>query len=332
MPANRPVTQEEFVRLLRRAQALELEGRTADAIAAYEDCIAANPGHAYPFTRRALLKFRGHFGSPPAPPAQRAEVPRLTLSVLGQKGRFGNQLLQYGFLRMYAAEHGLAVEAPDWIGRDLFDLNDPARGAPLPAVREDEHDLVASLNRTVPEVWRDADLFGFCCYPTGGLRRYRDLFRNLYRPGRKVAPIAASAEAQLRARGATLVAVHLRRGDFGEGRFWIAPAEWYAKWLRTMWPALQRPVLYVATDDAAAAQELSEFAPVTARDLGLEVPGAEFYPDFHLLTQSDALAISNSTFSFAAAMLNARARTFVRPAREAGGLVDFDPWDAPVLL
>ena len=332
MKSPMPAAEAAFKALLRRAQDLELAGGVAEAIAAYDACIAANPGHAYPFTRRALLMFRAKFGPPPAPPAQKPGAARLTMSVLGQKGRFGNQLLQYGFLRMYAAEHGLAAEAPDWIGRDLFDLNDPARGAPLPAVREDEHDLVASLNRQVPDVWRDADLFGFCCYPTGALRRYRDLFRGLYRPGRKVAAIAASAEAQLRARGKTLVAVHLRRGDFGYGPYWLAPSAWYAQWLEGLWPTLEQPVLYVATDDADSARSLAAFKPVTAADLRLEVPGAEFYPDFHLLTQADALAISNSSFSFAAAMLNARAKAFMRPDRGAQALVAFDPWNAPVFL
>jgi hypothetical protein len=322
----------DFWSLLRDAQALELQGRNAEAAAAYERCIAVNPGHAYPFTRRALLLFRAMFGAPPAPRAQKPGVPRITMSVLGQKGRFGNQLLQYGFLRMYAEEHGLAVEAPDWIGRDLYDLNDPERGAPMPAVHEKEHDFVASLNRQVPEIWRDADLVGFCCYPTVGLLRYRDLFRNLFKPGRKVAAIAESAQAQLRTRGDTLVAVHLRRGDFGSDIHWIAPTAWYAQWLKGLWPALKRPVLYVATDDPAAASGLAEFKPLTARDLGLEVPGAEFFPDFHLLTQADALAISNSSFSFVAALLNERAQTFMRPDRGAQALAPFDPWDAPVLL
>ena len=323
---------EHFKVLLRHAQQLELDGRVREAVAAYEECIAANPGHAYPFTRRAILLFREKFGAPVVARASVAGAGRITMSTLGQNGRFGNQLLQYGFLRMYAAEHGLQAEAPDWIGRDLFDLDDPLRGAPMPAVREDEHDLVASLNRKVPEVWRDADLWGYCCFPTAGLARHRDLFRNLFHPGRKVAAIAASAEAQLRARGDTLVAIHLRRGDFGQGRFWIGPSAWYAQWLEGIWPALRRPVLYVATDDASAAAELARFSPVTAADLKLEVAGAEFYPDFRLLVQADALAISNSTFSFAAAMLNARSRSFARPDRTKEALVAFDPWNAPVLL
>jgi hypothetical protein len=322
----------DFKELLRRAQALELSGSVPEAVAAYDDVIAANPGHAYPFTRRAMLLFRAKFGPPVPARAQAADAPRLTMSTLGQNGRFGNQLLQYGFLRMYAAEHGLALEAPDWIGRDLFDLDDPPRGAPLPGLREDQADFVASLNRGSPQVFRDTDLLGYCCYPTGGLRRHRELFRSLYRPGRKVAAIAASAESRLRARGDTLVAIHLRRGDFGHGQFWIAPAAWYAVWLEKLWPALQRPVLYVATDDAATAKELARFAPLSAADLKLEVPGAEFYPDFHLLTQADALAVSNSSFSFVAAMLNARSKHFMRPHRGPQALVGFDPWNAPVFL
>jgi len=322
----------DFNSLLRLAQQLELNGRVRDAVAAYEQCIAVNPGHAYPFTRRAILLFREKYGDPVAARTQAAGAGRITMSTLGQNGRFGNQLLQYGFLRMYAAEYGLHVEAPDWIGRDLFDLDDPACGTPMPAVRENEHDLVASLNGKVPQVWRDADLWGYCCYPTAGLIRHRDLFRSLFRPGSKVTAIAASAESQLRARGDTLVAIHLRRGDFGYGRFWIGPSAWYAKWLDALWPTLKRPVLYVATDDASAATEFARFAPVTAADLQLIVPGAEFFTDFHLLVQADALAISNSTFSFAAAMLNARSRSFARPDRAREALVTFDPWNAPVLI
>ncbi len=58
--------------------------------------------------------------------------------------------------------------------------------------------------------------------------------------------------------------------------------------------------------------------------------------DFYVLTQAKALAISNSTFSFAAAMLNTQAREFVRPVIDrypmTGGLKRFDPWDSEPLL
>jgi len=322
----------DFALLLRLAQLMEKRGRIAEAIAKYEAVISAVPGHAFPFTRRAILLFRNRFGAPVPSIARVPGANRITMSTLGSNGRFGNQLLQYGFLRMYAAEHGLTVETPDWIGRDLFDLNDPMLDEALPAVSEADVDFVASLNRQVPLVWRNADLWGYCCYPTAGLRRYENLFRGLFHPGERVSQSVAAAEKELRGMGNTVVAIHLRRGDFGYGRFWLAPSAWYSDWLDDLWPALNRPVLYVASDDASAAAELARFRPVTAADLGIEMQGVEFYPDFHLLTQADALAISNSTFSFTAAMLNVRARTFVRPDRDKGRLVSFAPWDAPVLM
>jgi hypothetical protein len=275
--------------------------------------------------------FRRAFGPAPAPESTPPGAARVTMSTLGFNGRFGNQLLQYGFLRMYGAEHRLSVETPDWIGRDLFELDDPLYAGNLPLVRESEVDLVGSLNREDPRVWRNADLWGYCYYPTAGLRRYRDQFRGLFRPGRRVAPLVATAEALLRERGDSVVAVHLRRGDFGQGRHWIAQSSWYEQWLDELWQSLDRPVLYVATDDAAIVAELARYRPVTAADLAVSISGAEFYPDFHVLSSADALAISNSTFSFVAAMLNRRARVFMRPDRDGCRLVAFDPWDSPVV-
>ena len=54
------------------------------------------------------------------------------------------------------------------------------------------------------------------------------------------------------------------------------------------------------------------------------------------MTKADVLAVSNSTFSFTAAMLNAQTSAaterFVRPVPEARGLRPFDPWDSSPLL
>jgi hypothetical protein len=91
-------------------------------------------------------------------------------------------------------------------------------------------------------------------------------------------------------------------------------------------------VLYVASDDAATHRDFAQFSPITAQDLGERIPGAEMYPDFHVLTQADLLAISNSSFSMCAAMLNARASSFVRPAPNERRLIPFDPWSSEILL
>ena len=67
----------------------------------------------------------------------------------------------------------------------------------------------------------------------------------------------------------------------------------------------------------------------TRRRFGMPIPGADFMVDHHILRHADHVAISNSTFSFTAAMLNERAETFMRPHPNRRELVAFDPWDSP---
>jgi hypothetical protein len=50
----------------------------------------------------------------------------ITISCLGQHGRFGNQLFQYAYARAYAEKLGAELHTPDWIGKELFlDINEP---------------------------------------------------------------------------------------------------------------------------------------------------------------------------------------------------------------
>ena len=73
---------------------------------------------------------------------------------LGSYGRFGNQLLQYAFVRLHAKEHNLIAEFPDWIGRDLFDLDDPVPSASLSQADEKEFDVSDALSGARPNSCR----------------------------------------------------------------------------------------------------------------------------------------------------------------------------------
>ncbi len=319
------------------AQMEEALQRPDAALQAYEGAIVANPGHAGPFTRRAVLLLRKTFGEPLPTPGEKAPSSgsrgRIAMSSLGWNGRFGNQLLQYACLRAIGAVHGLNVEAPEWLGRWLFDLNDPMPSAPLPELREDGDNLAQlMLPGSSATTAANRDLWGYACYNTRFFAPHRDLIRRLFTPGAHVQPFATAITNQLAERGKTLVALHLRRGDFGYGQFWIAPETWYLDWLSSLWPTLDKPVLYIASDDEQIFRKFAAYAPVPAADLGPPLPGAEFYGDFHVLTQADHLAISNSSFSFAAALLNTRARTFLRPDLANKRLVAYDPWTSVVLL
>ena len=311
--------------------AAEAEGCTVAALAAYERAICCNPGFGEAFTRRAVLQLRQSWKAPPPRvPAGRAGR-RIAATELGRNGRFGNQLLQYGVLRLYAARHDLELEVPDWVGRYLYDCDDPLPGTPLPRLSEEDHDFFASLSGAAP-VRAECDVTGYFCRHTGALAPYRQDFRRLFTPGRYLWPRADAIEHRLRTRGRTVVALHLRRGDFGWGHFWIAPELWYRTWLERLWADLDSPVLYLATDAPELARAFAAFSPVLANDLCEPLAGAEFFTDFHALCVADVLAISNSTFSFVSGLLNRTARRFMRPDRRRSMLVPYDPWNADVLI
>ena len=329
---------DHFYGLQMLAQLRELQGRHEEAGALWQQANRIRPGHARPWTRRAVILLRHHWGLPP--PARRGEPDRSGISVtrLGSAGRFGNQLLQYGVGRLIAERHGLAFEAPDWIGRDLFRFDDPLPSRPTrPPIGNGEEAAMRALVdpppiEAPPKARLDGDLSGFFQGPTGRWAGERDNFRKLFAFGGKAASAIDQAWNRLAGKGDPVVAIHIRRGDFGKKGFWIAPTEWYLSWLTQIWPQLPRPVLYVATDDKAAIADFRQFDPVASGDIADPLPGAEFLIDFAMLMRSPVLGIANSSFSFVAAMLNANLTMSVRPIRQRRGMIPFDPWNAPVLL
>jgi hypothetical protein len=316
------------------AGALEALGQSDAALAGWDRAILCNPGRGEAFTRRAVNLLTRHSGPPPTP-APRAEAGRRFASTpLGQHGRFGNQLLQYGVLRLYAEQHGLTLEVPPWPGRHLYGLSDPLPGPALPRLSEQETEekIVASLSGAESEPLADHDVTAYFCGDTSFLVPRRESFRAFFRLTPHIRRRLDAQLAPLHSAGDTIVALHIRRGDFGWGRFWMAPEAWYLRWLEAVWPSLERPILYVATDDPRCVTAFAAYNPFSVRDLEEPIPGAEFLTDFHVLCEADLVAVSNSSFSFVATMLNRRARAFVRPDRARQALFPYDPWSSPVLL
>lgn len=318
--------------LLLAGSVREAQGADGEALALYDRAIAAAPGIGTGFSRRAMLLLRRAVGDAP-PPRQASGRRRLSASTLGHAGRFGNQLLQYGYLRVCAERNGMELETPEWIGRHLYGLDEPLPGPPLPSLHEEDCGVPALLDGRALSGANGCDVVGYFCGDTTPLAPHRERFRSFFTPVGAVAERAAAALDILRARGRTLVAIHLRRGDFGlNDRFWIAPEGWYLDWLAEAWPTLDQPVLYLATDAPELAGRFSRYRPVLADDLGEPLPGAEFFTDHWILSRADLVAVSNSSFSVTAAMLNPSLRAALRPDRKAARLVPFDPWSGPVLL
>lgn len=270
--------------------------------------------------------------APAAAPTGNAGL--FTLSSIGHNGRFGNQLYQYAFARMIADHHGLKLMTSPWLGQHLFGIRNPPVTQRLPRIHESrefpEGIVPLELFEQCPA---NHDIWGFFQFDTIHYAPYKDFIRSLYRPIPTIENPLRAALLRLTAGTRPLVALHIRRGDFVGRQFFSAPTAWYRTLLESLWPTLNNPLLYVASDEPGLVlPELSDFAPITQQHLDLTVRGAEHYLDFYILSQADVLAISNSSYSFFAGLLNERAKAFYRPHLYQQQLIAYEPWNSPPIL
>ncbi len=253
----------------------------------------------------------------------------VTMSSLGMNGRFANQIFQYAFLKVYAKKHGLEVRTPPWVGQYLFGCADGLPDREYPSVKQQSKDYRTDLPAAGNSPLKNVDFRGYFQYHTEFYAQYRELFRQWFSPVDEIENRLRPVVEGLRTRGEKIAGIHARRGDYGYSYYFVTPPQWYAAWLDSLRARGENPVVFIAGDDSEAVKkELADYNPITAHDLEIALPAAPFYPDFYLLTQCDHLAISNSSFSFAAAMLNSRSDDFVRPHLPSRSLISFDPWNS----
>ena len=285
-------------------------------------------------------------------------LPRtVSMSTLGSNGRLGNQIFQRAWLQTLCDEHGLRAEAPAGELARLFDIAaDPpqpptaARSSP-PAPPLDE---AALLSRTpfsgqTAVCAQGRDVKGYFQLHTALWRGRQAAFRASFALTPRNRLLRALIVDELARRGRS-IAIHCRQGDFNQFRdspvFFIAPLQWYVD------AAVQLAggggsFVYLASDgaidagplrarglDVADSAALIESVRTDPRWLatGAAGPPDPVVVDFLAMQAARALFIANSTFSFAAALLNPDCRLFLRPDRASGGLVPFDPWHSEVLL
>ena len=290
----------------------------------------------------------------------------LTMSSIGQLGRFGNQLFQYAFLRICAEKSGAKAECPPWVGQTLFGHNDTPISKRLPPAVECG-DMRKSLFDVIPEFipylekladaqssrigsevletgLKNVDIWGFFQFHTRYLKPHQKYFRSLFQPVSDLKPALEDGLNILRSKGKTIVGVHIRRGDYIKeprvGFTLVFPTKWYCEWLEEIWDTLEDPILLLCSDDLdSIIYDFEKFSPVTTSDLKIQLPermkdlDLDFYIDFFMLSQCDVVCTSNSNFSFVASMLNERATRFVRPFWDfSTKFKEFDPWDSQPLL
>lgn len=259
------------------------------------------------------------------------EKPTVTMSLLGNDGRFGNQVYQYAFLRLYTSYHGFEYEVPSWIGQPLFGHSDPPLSSVLPLRMCTEGGLVPfqqPMGFDCPEPPKNVDLQGYFQHHTSVYRPFKEEFRSLFRPVLRIRSLLHEWVSECRRGCDTLIVAHFRFGD-QSGTEYESKPEVCAEWLAVNWSRWRRPRLIVVSDDVQRAIVMfHEFSPYTVPAIDLRVASAGFYPDYFLMTQADVLLSSRSTFSFTAAMLNEVTNLFFRPTDDRSGITDFDPWNA----
>lgn len=289
----------------------------------------------------------------------------LSMSAFGEMGRFGNQLFQYAFLKICAEKSKAVVKCPDWVGSTLFGHADAPVTELLPPAIEgtrNNHSIFDEIpaivayiqrlhNQNVTSVGHDAlerglsnlDLYGFFQFHTRHYLPHKRLFRSLFQPVAELRKNLDSSLQRVRCEDRPLVGVHIRRGDYiSEPRVGFVmsyPPQWYASWVTQCCSEFSdTPLVFVCSDDLDyVLPAFADCETISIKDFGADVlsllSGSQFYADFYVLTQCDALLISNSTFSFVAAMLNERAKRFARPVWDLRQrFAEFDPWDSEPLL
>ena len=179
---------------------------------------------------------------------------QITMSGLGQNGAFANQLFQYAYVKLYAFRHGLTAAIPDWVGRKLYGLKDPLcsdvalRQFSFNGFTDDDLRL---WDLDDPPI--DIDLSGAVIETPKCWQRHRPLLRRMFTPSIEAQnSIDAWHNEVTHGRQRTLVAIHVRRGDYRRHElpyFRLVPEDFYLDWLRRLWPTLSDPLLFVATDE-----------------------------------------------------------------------------------
>jgi hypothetical protein len=234
----------------------------------------------------------------------------VSISELGRKGRFANQLFQFAYVRLYGLRHSLTVETPRWEAERLFpNINCETSSLPMPRLSFgpfDDDDLGLWEMRSPPI---DIDLDGYFQELPACLAQHRSTLRHFFRFNETEINSARRWYKETTRDGKRrLIGLHVRRGDYlshSDSNFpWFrtVPIEWYRELLNEMMCIHDDIAVFVATDDPKCV--LPEFegyelvAPMQSTT-GL----SEDIRDFICLQYVDELAIANSSFSRMAAIL-----------------------------
>ena len=269
-------------------------------------------------------------------PRQQSHYPGKSISIssISNYGRFGQQMSEYLLLYLYARKNSLVLETPEWLGHYFFELDEPIQRPYRHIVRKGQREclrrnMLAGKGEVLVniDIWSPGGTWDDWL-PGAPLLFIED--RNIVQARMRVRPLwlpyLQPALDKLNAAGKTIIAIHLRRGDRVTMSD-ITRTSIYQDWLARIWPTLESPVLFLASDEIDSVKnDFIEYRPFSLSDLAEPWKNNEYLQDFFILMHCDILGISTGGFAANAAMLNQRASLFVCPSSDGQVIVPFLPY------
>ena len=267
----------------------------------------------------------------------------ISMSSLGSNGRFGNQLFQYLYLWSVARVQNAIIQVPQWIGNDLFSLENTPTCLSFPIIKEKAYHNIGEFSTDLtidPNILLEhnpnlpnMDLWGYFQLHTSKYATNQDLIQDLFSFKPDLKNKLDNFIEKLKFDNKKIIAVHLRRGDYGYSSFYRAPCSWYENWLSNLNLNYEEYRVYVCSESANDySSRFAGFDVVNFDFFGI-VPDSSLSTliDFYIMVNADILGISNSSFSFFASLLNKSAISFARPNITSQSMRTFDPWNSNVL-
>ena len=277
----------------------------------------------------------------------------IQMSNLGKNGRFGNQIFQHFFLKRIEIELGYEISTPQWFGNTIFNI---AKTIPIEECTNFLPLEVKATNNESPDLHLEQirkvissnsvnriDISGYFQYHTKYFQKYKEKFKSTFKIDDSITRRVNVALKKLKEDSQPLIALHYRAGDYLEHEksnhpMFVPPSiDAISQKIDSIVSQIneRNPIVYLASDDlpyASALLSSKGIAHITSLDFGFDKnEGNLLALDFTLFTLAEILFISNSSFSFAAAMLSNKGEHFFRPRIEDKKYVAFDPWDDYVL-
>lgn len=256
----------------------------------------------------------------------------VSISCLGKKGRFGNQIFQYFFAFVVSKKYGLVLKTPNWQGNQIFNLEPSAEDYNLNKIYEKEI-LALDFIENNKSFFENKDIDGYFTWHTKFYREYKAEFIHLFKLKDELAKkVDESWKEYTQNFNYTIIGVHIRLGDAGVDYYYRTPIEWYKNKIEELIniKGVEKIKLFIASDDLTIKNKFEEYNTLNI-DYSILGNTPDYIVDFILLSKCEILIMGNSSFSFTASMLNQNVKKVFRSSILNGNFEEIDPWDSEPL-